>query len=93
MGSGVGLQDSNPQPLMSALGQKQTSDWRLLMSALPPMADIAERNQRVGFVPIPDITGHYSISRQRVEEHRGRCCSRSGYCRVVLVYEHLWCRN
>jgi hypothetical protein len=25
---------------MSALGQKQTSDWRLLMSALPPIADI-----------------------------------------------------
>jgi hypothetical protein len=26
---------------MSALGQKQTSDWRPLMSALPPKADIA----------------------------------------------------
>jgi hypothetical protein len=27
---------------MSAKGQKQTSDWRLLMSALHPKADIAE---------------------------------------------------
>ena len=39
---------------MSALGQKQTSDCRLLMSALPPKADIAEGNQDVRFVPIPD---------------------------------------
>jgi hypothetical protein len=55
------------------------------MSALPPKADIAERDENVRFVPIPDITGHYSITRQREEERRGRCCSRSGYCRVVMV--------
>jgi hypothetical protein len=29
------------------LGQKQTLDWRPLMSALPPKADIAERDQDV----------------------------------------------
>ena len=29
---------------MSALGQKQTLDWRPLMSALPPKADIAGRD-------------------------------------------------
>jgi hypothetical protein len=38
---------------MSALGQKQTSDCRPLMSALPPKADIAERDWDVRFVPFP----------------------------------------
>jgi hypothetical protein len=28
---------------MSALGQKRTLDWRSLISAIPPKADIAER--------------------------------------------------
>jgi hypothetical protein len=28
----------------SAMGQKQTSDCRLLMSAIPPKADIAEHS-------------------------------------------------
>jgi hypothetical protein len=41
---------------MSALGQKQTSDCRLLMSALPPKADIAERNWDVRFVPKADVS-------------------------------------
>jgi hypothetical protein len=40
---------------MSALGQKQTSDWRPLMSALPPKADIAGRDLDVRFVPLADI--------------------------------------
>jgi hypothetical protein len=40
---------------MSALGQKQTLDWRPLMSALPPKADIAERQLDVRFVPKADI--------------------------------------
>jgi hypothetical protein len=38
--------------LMSALGQKRTSDWRLSMSALPPKADIRQRDRHVRFVPI-----------------------------------------
>jgi hypothetical protein len=33
--------------MMSALGQKQTSDCRVLMSALPPKADIRPRDQDV----------------------------------------------
>jgi hypothetical protein len=37
--------------LMSALGQKRTLDRRPLTSALPPKADIAERNRHVRFVP------------------------------------------
>jgi hypothetical protein len=40
---------------MSALGQKQTSDWRSLMSAIPPKADIAGRRLDVRFVPKADI--------------------------------------
>ena len=40
MGFGIRLHSSNPQPLMSASGQKQTSAHDPLMSALPPKADI-----------------------------------------------------
>ena len=36
---------------MSALGQKETSVCRLLMSAIPPKADIAERDDDVRFTP------------------------------------------
>jgi ribosomal protein S27E len=39
---------------MSALGQKQTSDWWPLMSALLPKADIAGRHLDVRFVPKAD---------------------------------------
>jgi hypothetical protein len=47
---------------MSALGQKRTSDCRPLMSALPPKADIAERNWDVRFVPIAEIAPLHSIT-------------------------------
>jgi hypothetical protein len=40
---------------MSALGQKQTSRSEIAMSALPPKADIAERDWDVRFVPQADI--------------------------------------
>jgi hypothetical protein len=40
--------------LMSALGQKQTSDCGLLMSAIPPKADIDGRSPDVRFVPKAD---------------------------------------
>jgi hypothetical protein len=35
-GSEIRLHGSNPEPLMSALGQKQTFERLRLMSALPP---------------------------------------------------------
>jgi hypothetical protein len=35
---------------MSAFGQKQTLDWRPLMSALPPKADIAEHCRHARYV-------------------------------------------
>ena len=38
--SGVSLHGSNPEPLMSALGQKETFRQVRPMSALPPKADI-----------------------------------------------------
>jgi hypothetical protein len=40
---------------MSALGQKQTSQRSNGMSALPPKADIADRDPDVRFVPQADI--------------------------------------
>jgi hypothetical protein len=40
MGLGVSLRGSNSEPLMSAMGQKQTLRLAHSMSALPPKADI-----------------------------------------------------
>ena len=40
---------------MSALGHKRTFRDAYPMSALPPKADIAERNWHVRFVPLSDI--------------------------------------
>ena len=40
--------------LMSALGQKQTSEHVQSMSALPPKADIRQGNRDVCFVPKAD---------------------------------------
>ena len=37
------------------MGQKQTSDRRPLMSALPPKADIGTQSRNVRFVPKADI--------------------------------------
>src|SRR6516165_7783345 len=42
---------------MSALGQKQTSAHVLVMSALPPKADIRTQSRNVRFVPKADIAG------------------------------------
>jgi hypothetical protein len=41
---------------MSALGQKRTLQDEFAMSALPPKADIAERDRDVRFVPEADMT-------------------------------------
>src|SRR5262249_40458584 len=45
----------NPEPRMSALGQKQTSEHVRSMSALPPKADIGTKVRDVRFVPKADI--------------------------------------
>ena len=49
---------------MSALCQKQTSRHLQPLSALPPKADIAERDRNVRFVPKADIdrvTGDFGV--------------------------------
>jgi hypothetical protein len=46
---------------MSALGHKQTSDCRRLMSAIPPKADTVQHNRDVRFVPKADIQGRFWI--------------------------------
>ena len=55
MGFGVELQSSNPEPLMSALGQKQTFECVGAMSALPPKADVVQHGRDVCYVPKADI--------------------------------------
>src|SRR5215469_12765404 len=50
-GSGSSLHGSNLEPLMSALGQKRTSEHFRSMSALPPKADIGTRSRDVRSVP------------------------------------------
>ena len=48
------LHSSNLEPLMSDLGQKQTSAHVCVMSALPPKADIGTQSWNVRFVPKAD---------------------------------------
>ena len=55
MGFRVSLHGSNPEPLMSALGQKQTFPVSLGDVRFAPKADIAERKWNVRFVPKADI--------------------------------------
>jgi hypothetical protein len=43
MGLEVSLHGSNPEPFMSALGQKRTFSRSIAMSPLPPKADINGR--------------------------------------------------
>jgi hypothetical protein len=54
-GSGVSLHSSNPEPLMSALGHKQTLRRVNRTSASPPKGDIRRRYWDVRFVPKADI--------------------------------------
>jgi hypothetical protein len=55
MGFTVSLHGSNPEPPMSALGHKRTSEGIGVMSALPPKADIGSVSLDVRFVPKADI--------------------------------------
>jgi hypothetical protein len=54
---------------MSALGQKQTWRSENVMSALPPKADIVERDKDVCFVPKADIASALSNVRPRRAEN------------------------
>ena len=55
MGFGVYLHGSNGEPLMSALGQKQTLGKVRLMSTLPQKADMDHQGNDVSLVPKADI--------------------------------------
>src|SRR6516164_4959777 len=75
MGVGVRYEDKRKWPAtkplktwcaMSALGQKQTSEHVGVMSALPPKADIAERDWHVRYVAIEDIVRCVKIRRYSI---------------------------
>jgi hypothetical protein len=50
---------------MSQMGQKQTSAWRSLMSAITPKADIDGQSVNVRFVPKADIVPFIRSPRRR----------------------------
>src|SRR5215471_19990888 len=71
-GSGVSLHGSNPERLMSAMGQKRTLRGVRPMSAIPPKADIAESDWHVRFVPIPEKNAtHVTRSAARRNPSKG----------------------
>ena len=72
---GVSLHGSNPDPLMSALGQKQTLQHVRAMSALPPKANMDQQGWDVCFVPKADIQAAF-----------GYYC---WWARVLKFVEHL----
>ena len=80
-GSEIELQSSNPETLMSALGHKRTLRNVRSMSALPPKADIAERDQHVRFVPIADIA-----TEMRPTQFSQRCLYLSGLRRGCTLH-------
>jgi len=55
-GPTVNLHSNNSEPLMSALGQKQTSRLVRTMSALPPKADMDQYGRDVCLVPKADMS-------------------------------------
>src|SRR5262249_53188391 len=57
----INLRCKNPEPLMSALGQKQTSRHLQPMSALPPKADIHRSDWDVCFVSESDVSPYFRI--------------------------------
>jgi len=60
MGLGVSLHRSDMGPFMSALGQKQTSAYVRVMSALPPKADMDQPQREI-------IRLLYVVTRQQVK--------------------------
>jgi hypothetical protein len=62
------------------LGQKQTLDWRPLMSALPPKADMVQHNRDVRFVPKADSCTAAIIGRLRTDTERRLCRTSEASC-------------
>jgi hypothetical protein len=68
---------------MSALGQKQTLDYRPLMSALAPKADIRRHEYDVRFVPKADIASLFDHLVGREEKKWSRQGSWHSFGRSV----------
>ena len=65
------VQHSKIYPLLSALGQKQTSKHVRSMSALPPKADMDHHGRDVRFVPKADMAPGHSITSSARESTDG----------------------
>ena len=63
---------SNPEPPMSALGQKQTFGKARLMSALPPKADIGTQSWNVRFSDERRIGPISAVTPMKVAQVRKR---------------------
>ena len=72
---------------MSALGQKQTLRHCRSMSALPPKADIAERDWHVRFVPKADIAAQ-PTDRELIHEAFNAAAKRAARRRYVARPRH-----
>jgi hypothetical protein len=85
IGFRVRLQSSNPEPLMSALGQKRASRQLERMSALPPKADIVQHRANVRFVPKADVAPVRSTIRlwEIGAAKRHNCCVEGAHCSVA----------
>jgi hypothetical protein len=70
---------------MSAWGQKQTWRDQISMSALPPKADIRQRDQDVCFGPEPDInrTLMFKVRSPLTHLITDQMIHHAGLCRVL----------
>jgi hypothetical protein len=75
---------------MSALGQKRTSDWCPLMSALPPKADIAGRRLDVRFVPKAGIDGLHGPLANLLVFDRNYVTFRACGCRCYRAFREIF---
>src|SRR5262249_17885414 len=75
MGANRHLAQQQSRDRMSALGQKQTLQRILVMSALPPKADMGQHGLDVRFVPKADIAPHL---------HRSRIVKTTGVRSLIL---------
>jgi hypothetical protein len=68
MGQEVRLHGSNPEPPMSALGQKRTFSHLRPMSALPPKPDMDRHGRDVRFVPLAEVGPKRSAARSETSK-------------------------
>jgi hypothetical protein len=98
----VGSHQAAVAASMSALGQKQTSDWLRLMSALPSKADIAVRQLDIRFV-LGDICAAAKLMNSWGDNIGARPCragrwscpkkSRAGPAQILLLRRQIRVRD